>query len=221
MNESSLPERYAQLLQRIDAARTTAAVHLLAVAKHQPAAAVRALYALGQRDFGENYLQEAQAKQQELADLDGLVWHFIGPLQRNKTAAVAEHFSWVHSLDRLILAQRLSAQRPPAQAPLQVCLQVNISDEDSKSGCAPADVAALAAAVRELPNLRLRGLMAIPAPDDQGAFQRLAELQAQLNAQGYALDTLSMGMSADLEAAIAAGATWVRVGTALFGPRKP
>ncbi len=221
MNESSLPERYAQLLQRIDAARTTAAVHLLAVAKHQPAAAVRALYALGQRDFGENYLQEAQAKQQELADLDGLVWHFIGPLQRNKTAAVAEHFSWVHSLDRLILAQRLSAQRPPAQAPLQVFLQVNISDEDSKSGCAPADVAALAAAVRELPNLRLRGLMAIPAPDDQGAFQRLAELQAQLNAQGYALDTLSMGMSADLEAAIAAGATWVRVGTALFGPRKP
>ena len=221
MNESSLPERYAQLLQRIDAARTTAAVHLLAVAKHQPAAAVRALYALGQRDFGENYVQEAQAKQQELADLDGLVWHFIGPLQRNKTAAVAEHFSWVHSLDRLILAQRLSAQRPPAQAPLQVCLQVNISDEDSKSGCAPADVAALAAAVRELPNLRLRGLMAIPAPDDQGAFQRLAELQAQLNAQGYALDTLSMGMSADLEAAIAAGATWVRVGTALFGPRKP
>ncbi len=221
MNESSLPERYAQLLQRIDAARTTAAVHLLAVAKHQPAAAVRALYALGQRDFGENYLQEAQVKQQELADLDGLVWHFIGPLQRNKTAAVAEHFSWVHSLDRLILAQRLSAQRPPAQAPLQVCLQVNISDEDSKSGCAPADVAALAAAVYELPNLRLRGLMAIPAPDDQGAFQRLAELQAQLNAQGYALDTLSMGMSADLEAAIAAGATWVRVGTALFGPRKP
>ncbi len=221
MNESSLSERYAHLLQRIQAARTTTAVHLLAVSKHQPADAVRALYTLGQRDFGENYVQEAQAKQQELADLKGLVWHFIGPLQRNKTAAVAEHFSWVHSLDRLILAQRLSAQRPPSKPPLQVCLQVNISDEDSKSGCASAQLVELAAAVRELPGLRLRGLMAIPAPDDLGAFQRLAELQMQLNEQGYGLDTLSMGMSADLEEAIAAGATWVRVGTALFGPRKP
>jgi pyridoxal phosphate enzyme (YggS family) len=190
------------------------------VSKTKPASAVREAYAAGVRDVGENYLQEALTKQQELSDL-ALIWHFIGPIQSNKTRAIAEHFDWVHSVDRLKIAQRLGEQRPAGLAPLNVCLQVNVSGEASKSGCEPADLPALAHAVCALPGLRLRGLMAIPQPTDdrasqEAAFARLRELQESL---GLDLDTLSMGMSHDLEAAIAQGATWVRIGTALFGAR--
>jgi len=178
---------------------------------------------LGVRRFGENYLQEALQKIEALADLD-LEWHFIGPIQSNKTRAIAEHFDWVHSVDRLKIARRLNEQRPAALAPLNVCLQLNVSAEQSKSGAEPAQLAALAAEVAALPRLRLRGLMAIPAATEDVARQRAAfrcmgEAQAQLQAAGLELDTLSMGMSGDLEAAIAEGATLVRIGTALFGPR--
>lgn len=202
------------------AGRDPSTVRLLAVSKTKPAGAVREAYAAGVRDVGENYLQEALAKQQELSDL-ALIWHFIGPIQSNKTRAIAEHFDWVHSVDRLKIAQRLGEQRPAGLAPLNVCLQVNVSGEASKSGCEPADLPALAHAVCALPGLRLRGLMAIPQPTDdrasqEAAFARLRELQESL---GLDLDTLSMGMSHDLEAAIAQGATWVRIGTALFGAR--
>ena len=202
------------------AGRDPASVRLLAVSKTKPASAIREIYAAGVRDVGENYLQEALAKQQELRDLP-LIWHFIGPIQSNKTKAIAEHFDWVHSVDRLKIAQRLSEQRPAGLPPLNICLQVNVSGEDSKSGCAPADLPALAKAVAALPNLRLRGLMAIPEPTDdratqEAAFASLRQLQESLQ---LGLDTLSMGMSHDLEAAIAQGATWVRIGTALFGAR--
>ena len=190
------------------------------MSKTKPAAAVREAYAAGIRDFGENYLQEALEKQAELSELP-LIWHFIGPIQSNKTKPIAEHFAWVHSVDRLKIAQRLSEQRPTGLPPLNICLQVNVSAEDSKSGCAPAELAALAQAVSQLPNLRLRGLMAIPEPTDdvaaqRAAFARLRELRDGLP---LPLDTLSMGMSHDLDAAIAEGATWVRIGTALFGAR--
>lgn len=200
--------------------RDPAQVRLLAVSKTHPASAIRDAYACGQLDFGENYLQEALSKQQELIDLP-LQWHFIGPIQSNKTKAIAEHFAWVHSVDRLKIAQRLSEQRPEGMPPLNICLQVNVSGEASKSGCAPEELPALAAAVMALPRLTLRGLMAIPEPTDdpvaqRAAFARLRELQAGLP---YQLDTLSMGMSHDLESAIAEGATWVRIGTALFGAR--
>jgi hypothetical protein len=207
------------------AGRAVQAVTLLAVSKTQPASAVREAAAAGQRAFGENYVQEALDKIAELADLRSqLEWHLIGPLQSNKTRVVAEAFDWVHSVDRLKIAQRLSDQRPPHLAPLQLCLQVNISGEDSKSGVAPADVPALAQAVAALPRVTLRGLMAIPEPAADAQAQRaphraLRELLAQLQAQGLAVDTLSMGMSADLEAAVAEGATMVRIGTALFGAR--
>ena len=209
------------------AGRDPAAVSLLAVSKTWPAAAVRAAAAAGQRAFGENYVQEALAKIDALADLRAqLQWHLIGPLQSNKTRPVAEAFDWVHSVDRLKIAQRLAEQRPAELPPLQLCLQVNISGEDSKSGVAPADVPALAKAVAALPRERvvLRGLMAIPEPAGDFEAQRrphraLRELLAALNAQGLGLDTLSMGMSADLEAAVAEGATIVRVGTAIFGRR--
>jgi hypothetical protein len=176
------------------------------------------------RDFGENYLQEALEKQRELADL-ALTWHFIGPIQSNKTKAIAEHFSWVHSVERLKVAQRLNEQRPAHLPALNICLQVNVSDEASKAGCAASDLPVLVAAMAQLPRLKLRGLMAIPEPtsDPQlqnAAFARLRELQEQLNAQfNLKLDTLSMGMSDDLEAAIHQGSTWVRVGSALFGAR--
>jgi pyridoxal phosphate enzyme (YggS family) len=195
-------------------------VRLLAVSKTHPAAAIRAAYACGQVDFGENYLQEALAKQQELADLP-LRWHFIGPIQSNKTRAIATHFDWVHSVDRLKIAQRLAEQRPEELPPLNICLQVNVSGEASKSGCAPEELPALAEAAAQLPRLKLRGLMAIPEPTDdvaaqRAAFARLRELQA---GRPYELDTLSMGMSHDLESAIAEGATWVRIGTAVFGAR--
>jgi len=188
---------------------------------------VREAHAAGQRDFGENYVQEALAKIEALADLrSDIVWHLIGPLQSNKTREVAAHFDWVHSVDRLKLAQRLSDQRPPELAPLQVCLQVNISGEESKSGVAPAGAPGLARAVAALPRLKLRGLMAIPEPAQDFEAQRvphraLRELMESLNAEGLGLDTLSMGMSADLEAAVAEGATLVRIGTAIFGERAP
>lgn len=203
--------------------RPPGAVRLLAVSKTQPVTAVAAMAAAGQNCFGENYVQEALAKMTELAAL-ALEWHFIGPLQANKTRGVAEHFAWVHSVDRLKIAERLSAQRPLSLPPLNICLQVNIDREPTKHGLDPTEVGAIAAAVAALPGLRLRGLMAIPAPTadfatQRQAFARLRILQEQLITAGLALDTLSMGMSDDLEAAIAEGATLVRVGTALFGPR--
>jgi len=203
--------------------RAPATVALLAVAKSWPASAVRAAAAVGQRAFGESYAQEALAKQAELADL-ALEWHFIGPLQSNKTRPVAEHFAWVHSVERLKIAERLSEQRPPGLPPLNVCVQVNVSGEASKSGCAPEAAPALCRAIAILPRLRLRGLMAIPEPTGDAALARrrfvvLRELRDALNAEGLALDTLSMGMSHDMEAAIMEGATIVRVGTALFGER--
>jgi len=207
----------------VAARRPVAAVELLAVSKTWPAAAVRDAAAAGQRRFGESYVQEAVPKVAALRDLD-LEWHFIGPLQSNKTRPVAEAFAWVHSVERLKIAERLSQQRPPDLEPLNVCLQVNVSGEASKSGCAPGEVAALAPAVAQLPNLRLRGLMAIPEPGEDVATQRrrfaiLRELRERLAADGLVLDTLSMGMSDDLEAAIMEGATMVRVGTAIFGER--
>ncbi|SPA38341.1 Conserved hypothetical protein, UPF0001 family; putative racemase [Cupriavidus taiwanensis] len=207
------------------AGRQPADVALLAVSKTVSPDRIRAAYAAGQREFGENYVQEGIDKIAALADLRGhLQWHFIGPLQSNKTRPVAEHFDWVHTIDRLRIAERLSAQRPAGMPALQVCIQVNISGEASKSGVAPAEVPALAHAVAALPNLRLRGLMAIPEPAHDCAAQRRpfaamrAMLQA-LRADGLALDTLSMGMSGDMDAAIAEGATLVRIGTAIFGAR--
>ncbi|MBX9713536.1 MAG: YggS family pyridoxal phosphate-dependent enzyme [Pseudomonadaceae bacterium] len=222
---STIAENIAKVGERIRAAAQASGrdldhIGLLAVSKTKPAAAVREAYAAGIRDFGENYLQEALEKQAELSELP-LIWHFIGPIQSNKTKPIAEHFAWVHSVDRLKIAQRLSEQRPTGLPPLNICLQVNVSAEDSKSGCAPTELAALALAVSQLPNLRLRGLMAIPEPTDdvaaqRAAFARLRELRDGLP---LPLDTLSMGMSHDLDAAIAEGATWVRIGTALFGAR--
>lgn len=222
---STIADNILQVSSRIQAATQAAhreehSVQLLAVSKTKPAEALREAYAAGLRDFGENYLQEALGKQLELADLP-LIWHFIGPIQSNKTRAIAEHFAWVHSVDRLKIAQRLSEQRPAELPPLNICIQVNVSGEDSKSGCTPADLPALASAISELPRLKLRGLMAIPEPTDDraaqdAAFAAVQSLQASLN---LPLDTLSMGMSHDLESAIAQGATWVRIGTALFGAR--
>ena len=222
---STIAENIAKVGERIRAAAQASGrdldhIGLLAVSKTKPAAAVREAYAAGIRDFGENYLQEALEKQAELSELP-LIWHFIGPIQSNKTKPIAEHFAWVHSVDRLKIAQRLSEQRPTDLPPLNICLQVNVSAEDSKSGCAPAELAALAQAVSQLPNLRLRGLMAIPEPTDDVAAQRAAFARLRELRDGLALplDTLSMGMSHDLDAAIAEGATWVRIGTALFGAR--
>lgn len=222
---STIAANISTLESRIHAAalaagRDPGSVGLLAVSKTKPATAIREAFAAGLRDFGENYLQEALGKQSELADLP-LCWHFIGPIQSNKTRAIAEHFGWVHSVDRLKIAQRLSEQRPPALEPLNICIQVNVSGEASKSGCTPQDLPALAEAIGALPRLALRGLMAIPEPTDDvaaqnAAFATVRRLQQELN---LPLDTLSMGMSHDLEAAVAQGATWVRIGTALFGAR--
>lgn len=204
--------------------RDPAAVGLIAVSKTFGADAVAAAHACGQRVFGENYVQEAVDKIVALASL-GLEWHFIGPIQSNKTRQIAENFAWVHSVDRAKIAERLAAARPAALAPLQVCIQINIGDENTKSGVAPADALALARAIAALPRLKLRGLMTIPPSSDDPALQRryfaeLRKLKEQLATAGVALDTLSMGMSADLEAAIAEGATLVRVGTAIFGQRQ-
>jgi len=204
--------------------RDPADIRLLAVSKTWPAAALRELAAAGQQAFGESYVQEAVSKINELRDLR-IEWHFIGVLQANKTRLVAESFDWVHSVDELRIAQRLAAQRPATMPELSVCLQVNVSGEASKAGVPPAAVPALAQAVAVLPRLRLRGLMAIPAATDDFAeqrstFRRLRELCQHLRADGLSLDSLSMGMSHDLEAAIAEGATLLRVGTAIFGERR-
>ena len=223
-----IDDQLAKVTARIHQAATSVArnpqtVQLIAVSKTQPAAAVAAAYAWGQRRFGENYLQEALEKQQQLAELD-IEWHFIGPIQSNKTRPIAEHFAWVHSLDRLKIAQRLSEQRPAHLPPLQVCLQVNIDNEPTKSGVNLTELPALAQTVAALPNIQLRGLMAIPEASDDPAKQRAAFVQLRqalerLNSQGLALDTLSMGMSGDLEAAVAEGSSLVRVGTDIFGAR--
>jgi hypothetical protein len=222
------PERLAAVLARIEAAarragRDPASVRLLAVGKQQPVAAVAAAAAAGQREFGENYVREGVAKIEALRDLP-LVWHFIGQLQANKTREVAGHFHWVHTVDRERIATRLDAQRPHDAGPLEVLLQVRLGHEPGKGGVEPAGLPRLAEFVAGLPHLRLRGLMCIPPPaDDEAAqrmpFARLRELLEDLNRSGHRLDTLSMGMSADLEAAVLEGATIVRVGTAVFGPR--
>lgn len=226
--DSGLAAAWREVLGRIGRAqarfgRAAGPVRLLAVSKTFPPEAIRCLAALGQREFGESYLQEALPKLEALADL-GLIWHFIGPIQSNKTRQIAAHFSWVHGVDRLKIAQRLSEQRPAQLGPLEVCLQVNISGEASKSGVTLEELPPLAAAVAALPRLRLRGLMALPAPTDdfeaqRAAFCRLRQAFDALVARGLALDTLSMGMSDDLEAAIAEGSTLVRVGSAIFGAR--
>lgn len=203
--------------------RNPESVTLLAVSKGQPPEAVRQFAALGLRDFAENYLQEALTKMDAVADA-ALRWHFIGPVQSNKTAAIAERFAWVHTVDRPRIAERLSAQRPHYAPPLKICLQVKLGSETSKSGVLPADLPALAASVARLPRLELRGLMCLPPPETTRDRQRhwfaeLAGLATLLRAQGLPLDTLSMGMSTDLEAAIEEGSTLLRIGTALFGPR--
>jgi hypothetical protein len=227
---ATIAENIQEVRQRIAAAcalarRPLESVTLLAVAKTFPADAVRAAFDAGERSFGENYVQEALDKITALADLrDLLQWHLIGPLQSNKTRVVAESFDWVHTVDRLKIAQRLSEQRPAGLPPLQLCLQVNISGEASKSGLAADEVLDVARSVAALPRVRLRGLMAVPAPASDPAAQRLPharlrELLARLQRDGLDVDTLSMGMTADLEAAIAEGATIVRVGTAIFGAR--
>ncbi|MCK7599106.1 YggS family pyridoxal phosphate-dependent enzyme [Microbulbifer sp. CAU 1566] len=230
MRKGSIPENLNSVAERIVTAcrscdRQADSVTLLAVSKTRPAADLRAAYAAGQRHFGENYLQEALDKQAELTDCD-ITWHFIGPLQSNKTRDVAAHFHWMHTVERLKIARRLSEQRPADMPPLNVCLQVNIDGEDSKSGVTPEKLPELAAAVAALPNLQLRGLMAIPAPrgaaDDQRTpFIQLAGLLEDLKVQlpDQPLDTLSMGMSGDMEAAIFSGATIVRIGTDIFGRR--
>ncbi|WP_077530259.1 YggS family pyridoxal phosphate-dependent enzyme [Vreelandella utahensis] len=209
-----------------EAERDPAGVQLLAVSKTKPAELLREAAEAGQKAFGENYIQEALDKIEALSDLPDLEWHFIGPLQSNKTRPVAEHFSWVHSIDRAKVARRLSEQRPAGMAPLNLCIQVNIDDEPTKSGVRPEEVPGLAQELSGLEGCRLRGLMAIPDPANPAAVQRerfreLAGLLAEVRrgVDNGALDTLSMGMSGDLEAAIAEGATIVRLGTALFGPR--
>ncbi len=232
MNNEEIMTTIAQRLQAIQAcihsAETAAgrqlnSVTLLAVSKGKPVALLREAFVAGQRLFGENYLQEALSKQTALADLD-IEWHFIGPIQSNKTQAIAQHFAWVHSVDRLKIAERLNAARPPQLSPLQICIQVNVSCEASKSGAPPQEVCTLADAVARLPHLKLRGLMAIPAPTTDTSrqyaqFRMVRELYEKLKVQGLELDTLSIGMSEDFPAAIAEGATIVRVGSAIFGAR--
>jgi len=232
MNNEEIMTTIAQRLQaiqaRIRSAETAAGRHLntvtlLAVSKAQPVALLREAFVAGQRLFGENYLQEALSKQTALADLD-IEWHFIGPIQSNKTQAIAQHFAWVHSVDRLKIAERLNAARRSQLPPLQICIQLNVSGEPSKSGVPAQEVYALAKAVAKLPNLKLRGLMAIPAPTTDIAkqheqFRMVRELYEKLKVQGLELDTLSIGMSEDFPAAIAEGATIIRVGSAIFGAR--
>ena len=201
--------------------RDPASVQLLAVSKTHPSQSLRQMYQAGQRSFGENYLQEALTKIDELQDLE-IEWHFIGHVQRNKTKHLAEKFDWVHGVDRLIIAERLSSQRMYSRKPLNICIQVNIDGQDSKDGCQPDEVAELVKQISQLPNIRLRGLMVIPAPENSVAFadaKTLFEQVKSLHARPQDWDTLSMGMSGDLDAAIAAGSTMVRVGTALFGAR--
>jgi pyridoxal phosphate enzyme (YggS family) len=202
-------------------ARNVSEVSLLAVSKTQPASHLREMYANGQFCFGENYLQEALGKKEALQDL-AIEWHFIGHVQRNKTKALAAHFDWVQGVDRLIIAERLSAQRPENLPALNICLQVNIDAQDSKDGCQPSEVAALVQQISQLPQLRLRGLMVIPKPDHVAAFTAAKQLFDEVKQHHHSpddWDTLSMGMSGDLEQAIVAGSTMVRVGTSLFGAR--
>ncbi len=225
----SIEQSISRLQERIHAAEIAAArspnsVQLLAVSKTQAADALRAAYDCGQRCFAENYLQEAESKITGLKDLQ-IEWHFIGSIQSNKTRTIAALFDWVHTVDRLKIAKRLNEHRSQHQTPLNICLQVNISGEASKSGVAPAELAELVAAVRQLPSLRLRGLMALPAPSADfsqqcSGFAALSSLQQQLIDDGVELDTLSMGTTNDMEAAIMSGATMVRIGTALFGARR-
>ena len=224
---STIAENIANVHERIQrsavgAGRNPQEVTLVAVSKTRPASAIRDAWAAGITHVGENYLQEALDKQAQLADLP-LTWHFIGPIQSNKTKSIAEHFDWVHGVDRLKIARRLSEQRPAELPPLNICLQVNISREPSKSGVMPEELAALAAKVAELPNIKLRGLMAIPAPAQDSDSRRapLKALREALEALPLPLDTLSMGMSDDLTEAVQEGATQVRIGTALFGERTP
>jgi hypothetical protein len=228
MGPQNLPERIAAVRERIRTAaersgRDVDSVTLLAVSKTHPAELIRAAAADGIEHFGESYVKEALPKIETLRGLE-LTWHFVGTLQANKTRAVAEAFAWVHGVERLRIAERLSEQRPAHAPPLNVCLQVNIGGERTKGGVAPEELPDLAAAVAELPGLKLRGLMCLPPPEEEESRQRhwfeaTARLLATLRVPGTTLDTLSMGMSADLEAAVAAGATIVRIGTAIFGPR--
>lgn len=221
-----IDDKLAKVTARIHQAATAVGrdpqtVQLIAVSKTHPAEMIARAYAVGQRRFGENYLQEALEKQSALQHLPELEWHFIGPIQSNKTRPIAEHFDWVHSVDRLKIAQRLNEQRPPQLPPLNICVQVNIDDEPTKSGVSLAELPALLAGVAELSRLKLRGLMAIPVATEDSALQRkaFAKLRSALqvlNLQGYGMDTLSIGMSGDLESAIAEGATLVRVGTDIF-----
>jgi pyridoxal phosphate enzyme (YggS family) len=230
MDRDLLRSRFQETRTRIASAasrygRSVDSVGLVAISKSHPAEAIRALAEMGQRDFGENYLQEALPKLDALSDLD-LVWHFTGQLQSNKTRQVAEHFAWVHTLDRERIALRLNEQRPHHAPALNVCIQVSLENEPGKAGIPPHEVLALAKRFAELPRLKLRGLMCIPPPTDtfdaqRAWFEQLARCQRELIEQGIELDTLSMGMSDDLEAAVAAGATLVRIGTALFGSRPP
>ena len=228
MDERLLFDKITNLRERVRLAaeksqRTPGDIQILAVSKTHPAGAIRAAWRGGLDQFGESYLQEALAKMTELQDLP-LTWHFIGPIQSNKTRPIAEHFDWVHSVDRGKIAQRLNQHRPESLPPLQICLQVNISGESSKSGASLEELPRLASEVLLLPRLRLRGLMAIPAPtsdpsQQRAAFAMLRQAMAQLQSLAPAMDTLSMGMSDDLEAAIAEGATMVRVGSGIFGSR--
>jgi PLP dependent protein len=218
----SIQQQIDQLCQKH--ARAKNSVTLMAVSKTRSIEEVRLAASFGQRDFGENYVQEGVDKVIALIDL-GLTWHFIGPIQKNKTRVIAEHFDWVHSIEREIIADRLSTQRPANLAPLNVCIQINIDNEETKSGVAVDDVSALAQHIGTLPGLRLRGLMAIPSPSTDfqqqcASFSRMRDLQQQLLTAGIALDTLSMGMSNDFEAAIASGSSIVRIGTAIFGRRQ-
>jgi PLP dependent protein len=224
----NLLERLQETRTRIASAalrygRAADSVGLLAISKTHSVESIRTLAGSGQRDFGENYLQEALPKLTALADLQ-LTWHYVGQLQANKTRPIAEHFHWVHTLDRERIAVRLHEQRPHYAAPLNICIQVRLADEPGKAGIACDEVAPLARRIGELPRLKLRGLMCIPPAledfdEQRRMFAKLADCQRELIGEGFDLDTLSMGMSADLEAAIAAGATWVRIGTAIFGER--
>lgn len=207
-----------------EAKRDLEQIHLLAVSKTKPVEAIEEAYQAGIINVGENYLQEALQKQSQLTALP-LIWHFIGPIQSNKTKDIAENFTWVHTVDRLKIAERLSHQRPNHLPELQICIQINISNESTKSGCKPDEILALVSAIEALPNIKLRGLMAIPEPTENTSLQRevfakLRQLKDTINERlSLSLDTLSMGMSHDLESAIIEGATWVRIGSAIFGER--
>ncbi len=227
-NSEQLLRNYQQVLERIsDIANKSgnkAAPRLLAVSKTKPAHMIEALYAEGQRDFGENYLQDALDKITQLSNLDALRWHFIGQIQSNKTSTIAQHFTWAHSVDRLKIARRLSAQRPDGLPPLNICLQIDLDNEPQKGGISPKDLTPIAIEVAKLPNIQLRGLMCIPKPrnsfaEQKSCFAEVAGLLENLKQAGLTLDTLSMGMSKDLDAAVAAGSTMLRIGSDIFGAR--